>query len=70
MSRFPDDVSLVHKLLGLYRVNEDHSNVITFFQNYHDIESKDAVALVNIGIMICNEASLPRKQHFEEKITS
>ena len=63
VSRFPDDVSLLHKLLGLYRVNEDHSNVITFFQNYHDIESRDAVALVNIGIMICNEASLLGKQH-------
>ena len=63
VSRFPDDVSLLHKLLGLYRVNEDHSNVITFFQRYHDIESRDAVALVNVGNMICNEASFLGRQH-------
>ena len=63
VSRFPDDASLLHKLLGLYRVNQDHSNVNIFFQRYHDIESRDAVALVNIGNMICNEASLLGKQH-------
>ena len=37
VSRFPDNVSLLHKLLGLYRVNEYHSCVITFFEKYHGL---------------------------------